>query len=303
MRTFLRAHWKVLVAIVLLVLLALFTVTPGAAVVAEPALGLRLRVHAAAIASGEDDTARYIEGVLQGEGYAVRRQEYQAGGRRVRNIEVSVTNLAPHAKPARIFIVGARYDTTPLVAAGDKGNGAAAVLELARLLKDLRPSQGTEVKFVFFVDETPSVPEGEEIGSTEDAGAAPVLAAVGWYSLRHSRNPDAARADSGNFIAFVGTLEASRLVQDALSAFRALSDFPAHGLAAPAYVQGVTFSDRAAVKRFGYPAIMITDTAFMRYPYYHMTEETPDQPDYDGTARAVRGLARTITRLASGAQT
>ncbi|MFC5548030.1 hypothetical protein [Massilia aerilata] len=303
MRTFLRSHWKVLVAIIVLVLLALFTVTPGAAEVAQPSLALRLRAHAAAIASGEDDTARYIEGVLQGEGYAVRRQAYRAGARKVRNIEVSVTNPAPHAKPARIFIVGARYGAAPLAAAAsDRSSGAAAVLELARLLKDLHPSQGTEVKFVFFVDQTPSGLEGEDLGSAGDAGASPVLAAVGWYSLRQSRKQDAARTDSGNFIAFVGTLEASRLVQDALSAFRAVSDFPAHGLAAPAYVQGVTFLDRAAARRFGYPAIMITDTAFMRYPYYHMREETPDQPDAESTARVVRGLARTITRLASGAQ-
>ena len=53
MRTFLRAHWKVLVAIVLLVLLALFTVAPGAAVPAPPlpSLASRLHAHAAAIGS------------------------------------------------------------------------------------------------------------------------------------------------------------------------------------------------------------------------------------------------------------
>ena len=62
-----------------------------------------------------------------------------AGSRKVRSFEVSRANLAPHAKPARIFIVGARYDPAPPVAdAGDQGSGAAAVLELARLLKDLR---------------------------------------------------------------------------------------------------------------------------------------------------------------------
>jgi uncharacterized integral membrane protein len=51
MRTFLRAHWKVLVAIILLVLLALFTVNPGAAV-PELSLAARLRSHVAAIAPG-----------------------------------------------------------------------------------------------------------------------------------------------------------------------------------------------------------------------------------------------------------
>jgi len=47
---------------------------------------------------------------------------------------------------------------------------------------------------------------------------------------------------------------------------------------------------------------MITDTAFMRYPYYHTAEDTPDKIDYQSTARVVSGLARTITALAAGAR-
>lgn len=270
MRTFFRDHWKVLVAIALLVLLALFTMSPSAAV-PEPSLAERLRTHVAAIASaghegatpaGRAAAARYIENALALDGYQVRRQA---------TIEASISNVAPHAKPARIFIVGAHYDPA---GAGDNGSGAAAVLELARLLRDMRPSHGTEVKFVFF------------------AGA-------------DSRHPDAGRPDAANFIAYFGTLESSRLVQDALSAFRAVSGPPAHGLAAPAYVQGVTLSDHASYHHAGYPAIMITDTSFIRYPYYKMNDsaaDTPDKPDYGSTARVVSGLAHTIAALAGAAR-
>lgn len=328
MRTFLRDHWNALAAIVLLVLLAAVTVNPGAAVPELP-LAARLRAHVAAIASSEHDTAtpaereqaaRYIESVLRSEGYEIRRREYRAGGQMVRNIEVSIANVAPHTKPARIFIVGAHYDSAPgAPGANDTGSGAAAVLELSRLLKDMRPSQGTEVKFVFFVNEEAPWFKGEEMSGIQHA---PVLETIGWYTQqRHGRQPpagtekrfpdggrpDAGRPDAGNFIAFVGTLESSRLVQDALSAFRAVSDFPAHGLAAPAYVQGVTLSDHASYRRFGYPAIMITDTGFMRYPYYKMAANdgaggTPDKLDYDSTARVLQGLARTLRALAAGAQ-
>lgn len=324
MRTFLRAHWKAIVAIAVLVLLAMVTVNPGAAAPDLP-LAARLRAHVSAIASSEHNTAtpaeleraaRYIESVLRAEGYAVRRQEYRAGGQMVRNIEVSVANVAPKAKPARIFIVGAHYDSAPgAPGANDNGSGTAAVLELSRLLKDMRPSQGTEVKFVFFVNEEPPWFKGEEMGSMQHArrlhdegqnvAGALVLETIGWYTQqRHSQQlpPGMEKRfpDTGNFIAFVGTLESSRLVQDALSAFRAASDFPAHGLAAPAYVQGMTLSDHSSYNRFGYPAIMITDTAFMRYPYYHTAEDTPDKLDYDSTARVVQGLARTIMALAAG---
>jgi hypothetical protein len=332
MRTFFRDHWKALVAIVLLVLLALLTVNPSAAI-PEPSLAERLRAHVSAIASTEHNTAtpaeleaaaRYIENALHTEGYRVQRQEYQAGGHKVRNIEVSIANVAPNAKPARIFIIGAHYDSAAgdpapgAPGANDNGSGTAAVLELARLLKDMRPSQGTEIKFVFFVNEEPPWFMSEEMGSMQHARklhaegqkveAALILETIGYYSSarRSQKLPPGLEGrypDAGNFIAFVGTLESSRLVQDALAAFRNVSDFPAHGLAAPAYVQGVTLSDHSSYHRFGYPAIMITDTAFMRYPYYHTAEDTPDKIDYQSTARVVAGLARTITALAGGTRT
>jgi hypothetical protein len=326
MRTFLRAHWKAIIAIVLLILLAMATVNPSSAM-PDPSLSARLRTHVVAIASSEHNTATpqaleraavYIEDVLGNEGYRIQRQEYEAGGHKVRNIEVSVANVAPGARPARIFIVGAHYDSAPgAPGANDNGSGTAAVLELARLLKTMRPSRGTEVKFVFFVNEEPPWFRGEEMGSVRHARqlhaeghkveGALILETIGYYSqARHSQQlpPGLEKRypDTGNFIAFVGTLESSRLVQEALSAFQAASDFPARGLAAPAYVQGVTLSDHSSYNRFGYPAIMITDTAFMRYPYYHTAEDTPDKLDYDSVARVVTGLARTIKSLAAGAQ-
>ena len=244
MRTFLRAHWKVLVAIVLLVLLALFTVNPSAAVPELP-LASRLNAHVAAIASG--GATRYVGNVLSMQGYAVRRQGA--------DIEASVANVPPDTRPARVFIVGVNGNS-------DAG-GAAAVLELARLLKDLHPSLGTEVKFVFLM--------GQDRGGKQPPGS---------------------------FIAFAGSMASARLAQDALSAFRTVSSGPSRGLAAPAYVQGVTLSNRAAYKGAGYPAIMFTDTGFGRYPYYQM-KENETQPDYEETARVVQGLARTITALAA----
>jgi Zn-dependent M28 family amino/carboxypeptidase len=108
--------------------------------------------------------------------------------------------------------------------------------------------------------------------------------------------------DTGNFIAFVGTLESSKLVREALAAFRAASDFPAEGLAAPAHTTGVTLSDHTSYERHGYPALMITDTAFMRYPYYHTAEDTPDKLDYDSMARVVTGLEKTIRAIAGAAR-
>jgi hypothetical protein len=274
MRTFLRAHWKSIVAIVLLVLLALVTVNPGAAM-PDPPLAMRLRAHMTALAGNQQD-ATYIDSVLQAAGYAVQDR---GGPGHEHRIEAVLANVAPGAKAARTFIVGARHD------GGDPG--AAAVLELARLLASVRPSSGTEIRFVFFLA----------------SKAAP--------------NPDidaAAPSDErpGSFIAYVGSLASSRQVQDALSAFQSVAAGPAHGLATPAYMQGVTLSDHAARHDpgAGLPALVLTDTSFTRFPYRQAQEAVPNgAPDADdppeqvvfaGMARVVSGLARTLTALAAG---
>ncbi|WP_369009903.1 hypothetical protein [Escherichia coli] len=42
------------------------------------------------------------------------------------------------------------------------------------------------------------------------------------------------------------------------------------------------------------PALMITDTAPFRYPYYHTPEDTPDKIDCERLARVTAGLARML---------
>lgn len=291
-------------------------------------LAARMERHVNIIASDERNTrtpaqleraASYIEASLAAEHYSVQRQQYSWDGHQVRNIEVSISNLAPGKQPERIFIVGAHYDCLPgAPGADDNGSGTAAVIELARLLKGMRLATGTELKFVFFVNEEPPTFMTEGMGSWRHARdlrqraqkveAALILETIGYYSDRKNSQrypPGLARfyPNAGNFIAFVGTLESAALVRQALAAFRASATFPAEGLAAPAFVEGVTLSDHSAYKRFGYPALMITDTAFLRYPYYHTAQDTPDKLDYTSMARVVAGLAKAIEAMTGAKST
>jgi hypothetical protein len=322
MRTFFSTHWKSILILVVLVLLAVFTMTPGAA---TPLLAVRLRAHVLAMATndpaatpaGLERAARHIESALAAYGYQVRSQQYTAGGQRVRNIEVSVANVAAHARPERIFIVGAHVDPAPdSPAANDNGSGAAAVLEVARLLRQMQPARGTEIKFVFFVHEAPPWFVGEQDGTRHaqaprreghKLAATRLLETAGRYApARDSHEPPPELAgpypDSGSFIAFAGTRASSAPVRQALAAFRGGPDFPPEGLAAPAYVEGVTLLGQSTYKHLGYPALIVTDTAFLRYPYYH-TADNDEKLDYEGMARVVKGLARTIGALAGGNRT
>ena len=142
-------------------------------------LGHRLAHHVRKVASVEHNTrqpkalenaAVYIEDTLSAQGYKVRRQEYQYDGHQVRNLEVSLINTGNNKPPQRIFIIGAHYDSAGgAPGANDNGSGTAAVLELARMLKGIRLSSGTELKFVFFVNEEPPYFGGEGMGSWQHA--------------------------------------------------------------------------------------------------------------------------------------
>jgi hypothetical protein len=96
----------------------------------------------------------------------------------------------------------------------------------------------------------------------------------------------------------VGNVSSAPLVRQAIASFRHHTQFPSEGVALPAQIPGVGWSDQWAFWQQGYPGIMVTDTAPFRYPYYHKYEDTPDKIDYERLARVVFGLERVIAELA-----
>ena len=67
---------------------------------------------------------------------------------------------------------------------------------------------------------------------------------------------------------------------------------------APATTEGVSWSDHASFWKYGYPGVMVTDTAPFRYPHYHTKNDTADQLDYQSLGRAVDGLEMVIRAVA-----
>jgi hypothetical protein len=82
-----------------------------------------------------------------------------------------------------------------------------------------------------------------------------------------------------------------------IAVFRQHAKIPSEGAALPAFVPGVSWSDQWSFWRNGYPAIMVTDTAPFRYPYYHSANDTPDKLDYDRFTLVVSGMEKVIQGL------
>jgi hypothetical protein len=74
------------------------------------------------------------------------------------------------------------------------------------------------------------------------------------------------------------------------------TDLPVYSLNAPAFVQGVDFSDHRSYWAQGYPALMVTDTAFMRNRNYHRPGDTFDKLDYKRMAMVVQSVYAVLGR-------
>jgi Iap family predicted aminopeptidase len=63
-------------------------------------------------------------------------------------------------------------------------------------------------------------------------------------------------------------------------------------------VPGIDFSDQLNYWNAGYPAVMVTDTAFYRNKAYHTERDTPDRLDYRRMAMVVQGIFQVVQQLA-----
>ena len=79
---------------------------------------------------------------------------------------------------------------------------------------------------------------------------------------------------------------------------RAMS-LPVYSINAPAFVPGVDFSDHRNYWLLGYPAVMVTDTAFYRNRAYHTPNDTADRLDYGKMAQIVYGVYSYVKKIAN----
>jgi len=281
---------------------------------------LRLEQHVRAIARTPrnlnhypalERAAVYIETELARQGHTISRQSYEVEGREVRNIEVTLDS--PSANYRSTLVIGAHYDThANSPGANDNGTGVAALIEIARLLGPAT-RLSNRVRLVFFVNEEVPFGRTEHMGSLRHArklsadgervSGMIALETIGFFSqVRGSqRFPfpfGLVYADIGNFVAFVGLPGARGLVRKSLRTFRSISPFPSIGGIAPRFVSGVSLSDHWAYAECGFPALMITDTAPFRNPFYHTTYDLPHTADYQSLARITLALSKMIRALA-----
>jgi Zn-dependent M28 family amino/carboxypeptidase len=213
--------------------------------------------------------------------------------------------------PDEIVIIGAHYDSVQgSPGANDNASGVAAILNLARRFRS--PPSDRTLRFLAFVNEEKPFAHTTQMGSwvyarrcrerDEKVVAMISLETIGYYkdepgSQKYPPTVGLLYPSTGNFVAFVGNTRYGWLVRQVVAAFRRSEPFPSEGGALPETILNVGFSDHWSFWQEDYPAMMVTDTANFRYPYYHSPQDTVDKVDFEKTARVVRGLGRVVGTL------
>jgi hypothetical protein len=228
---------------------------------------------------------------------------------------VAYANVIASAGPegGRRIIVGAHYDVCgDQPGADDNASAVAGLLECARWIKLHEKHLRHGVDFVAYALEEPPHFGTTNMGSYVHARSLhdrgiPVRAMICLDMIGYfTDEPGSQRypvpgfglfyPSRGNFIAVVGNFGSAGLSQTVLNGMRS-TKVPARRILAPSAVPGIDFSDHRNYWQFGYPAVMITDTAFYRSPHYHQPSDRPETLSYGPMTEVVKGLCLAVMAL------
>jgi Zn-dependent M28 family amino/carboxypeptidase len=245
-------------------------------------------------------TVQYITDELKATGAAVSTQDIEVGGRPYQNI---IARFGPATGP--LLVIGAHYDSFNITpGADDNASGVAGLLELARLLGTTPATRSIELVAYAFEEQPRS--GNADMGSAWHARALRAanrdvslmlsLEMIGYFTdaPKSQRFPAPGLSllypDQGNFIALVGKLSHYGGMRRVKSAMSGATPLPVHSINSPRRVPGIENSDHVNFWDADYPALMVTDTAYLRNPNYHGPNDTWPTLDYRRMAQVVQAV-------------
>lgn len=260
-----------------------------------------------------EKAAAYIEEEFRSAGARVSSQHFHGPKPLYRNVS-GFFGPDETAKPR--LIIGAHYDAfREYPGADDNASAVAGLIELAHLIGNLDPRElAVPVELVSWPLEEPPNFRTEGMGSAVHASSLKkngvevrlmiALEMIGYFSDRRGSqgfpNPVLRLyyPSRGNFIAVTGDFTNRDSIAKVKAAMRGATALPVHSISAPRALPGIDFSDHLNYWNRGYPALMITDTAFYRNRNYHSAGDTPDTLDYARMGQTVVGVFEAVRRLA-----
>jgi len=252
-----------------------------------------------------EQAAKYIEKEFLKTGLEVKEDSFQWEGRSYKNI---VAEKKGATFPQRVFILGAHYDTVPgSPGADDNASGIAVLLEVARKIRTAHINGS--VRFIAF-----SLEEYNFIGSAhyveklkkgeEEILGMVSLEMVGFTGPKQNYPPPLNPKyypNVGDFIAIVGNERSKELLENICRSFKThIPQLPLEFLIVPGKGEGmeeVRLSDHSPFWDHGFPALMVTDTSFLRNPNYHLPSDTLETLNFEFMREVAMGIYCSIIEL------
>jgi len=262
-----------------------------------------------------EEKAKYIEETLRSFNLVVENQEVPFHGRTYRNIIATIEGID---KEKDWILLGAHYDAAwGSPGADDNGSGVAVLLEAARILSSRRLHR--TVQFVAFTLEEPQ-PQTLSflIGSDHFAKKAKKMnkryeAVFILESVGYTDNAEGSQTipifvrisvpQKGNFLGVI----ANRRSKNIMNAFYSIASEYVPDLVVVPYkvslsgriIPQTRFSDHASFWNYGYPAVMLTDTAMFRNPHYHTHHDIHETLDFTFIENVSKAVVSIIGILAN----
>lgn len=252
---------------------------------------------------------RHIRREFKRAGLAFEDQTWKVEGNTYTNV---IARYGTGGRPK--LIVGAHYDVCgDQPGADDNASAVAGLLEVARLLGEHAPRLAYDVELVAYCLEEPPFFASTQMGSYVHAQSLHArkdhvigmvcFEMIGYFSdAPHSQPfPDPAWAarypNTGNFIVVVGIQKHAEFNARVLQHMRDGARIDVQGIDFPDGNGLAGLSDQRNYWTFGYPALMLNDTSFLRNPHYHQPTDTIDTLDFAKMTEVVNGAYRVVTGL------
>jgi hypothetical protein len=246
-----------------------------------------------------NQAAAYIEKQFQQTGLKTETQTWKVGNVEYRNV---IASYNPSGKER--LVIGAHYDVNgDQPGADDNASSVAGLLETARLIMESNPNLAYRIDFVAYSLEEPPHFTLETMGSyvhaksLKDAGT-PVLGMlcyeiIGYFSdqpgSQHFPSPTLAAAypSTGNFIVVVGLQAQRSFSRKVFDQMKQQDAVDVQHISFPSSAGLAGLSDHRNYWAFGFPAVMINDTAFLRNLNYHKKSDTMETLNFEKMAAVV----------------
>ncbi len=248
---------------------------------------------------------RYIQQTLAQWG-SVTIHDFEYQSRRHQNLLLNLP--ARQAKSQDLILIAAHYDGVPgSPAADDNATGVAVLLELARMIQS-QPLAYPVQLVAFDLEEYGLIGSRAYVNQlkSQNQGIRLMLSLemLGYYdaspnSQKYPAGLELIYPDTGDFIALVGnfrTLLDLWQMSDAIRRTGTKCEWlssPNRGL----WVPQTRLSDHAPFWDEGYPAVMVTDTAFLRNPHYHQSSDRLETINLDFLSGVCKGLGAALAGL------